>query len=358
MRSGGRRIQSFMAPLDAPQHRFSVAHAAHLVDVAKEWHLSGEDVLGGTDLTRQAIYEPTGTLSVSQVTTMLARARHLTGEPALGVHIGLRTRPTLYGLVGFALMSASSIHEAIEISLEYGRLVTTALTMRFRVERGTAAIIIDEHADFGEERDTVMLASLIALWQVSRSLTGRELTTTTAEFALPEPEYRSRINVPGLRMRFNRPSHRLTFDARSLDLPYIMPDRVALRIALEQCRQKVDSLGLDAGLSARVRGLLARPEGGFRSLEEVAEALKRSPRTLKRHLAAQGMRFSALRDAELCERAMVLLRYPDVSVAETASQLGYSKVTNFERAFHRWTTLTPAKWRRANADRREILESA
>ena len=336
-----------MASEGASQHSFRVAHAVHLIDVVKRWQVSAHQLLEGTGLSHEALDEPRTQLPVSTMVTLLERARRLTGEPAIGMHIGLHTRATLYGDLGFAVLSASTIREAIEVSLRYGPIVTTALSVRLRVEKREASLILDEHADFGSARDIVLMSSLVALWQVSRSLAARELTTTTAEFALPEPVYSARLAVTGLRMRFDRPVHRLAFDARSLDMPYTMPDPVALKLAREHCQQELDSLGLNAGLPARVRGLISKPGGGFRGLEEVAAALKRSARTLKRQLAAQSVTFSELRERELSERAMVLLGSADLSLAEIAIRLGYSNVTNFERAFYRWTDSTPAEQRRA-----------
>ena len=327
-------------------HSFRVAHAVHLIDVVKRWQVTSHDLLEGTGLTVEGLDEPRALLPVPVLVALLERARRLTGEPAIGLHIGLHTRATLYGHLGFAVLSASTIREAIDVSLRYGPIVTTALSVRLRVEKREASLIVDEHADFGGARDIVLLSTLVALWQVSRSLTARELTTSTAEFALPEPVYSAKLGAAGLRMRFDRPVHRLTFDTRSLDLPYTMPDAVALKLAREHCQHELDSLGLNAGLPARVRGLISKPTGGFRALEEVAAVLKRSGRTLKRQLAAQGVTFSELRERELAERAMVLLGSADLSLAEIAIRLGYSNVTNFERAFHRWTDTTPAEQRR------------
>ncbi|HEY2591809.1 MAG TPA: AraC family transcriptional regulator ligand-binding domain-containing protein [Steroidobacteraceae bacterium] len=336
-----------MASLGGNQHSFRVAHVLHLIEVLKRWHVNSYDLLVGTGLTHESLNEPRALLPVPTMVAVLERARRLSGEPALGMYTGLHTRATLYGHLGFAILSASTIREAIDLSLKYGPIITTALSVRLRVERREASLIVDEHAEFGSVRDIVLISTLVSLWQVSVSLTERELTTSTAEFALPEPVYSAKLGLSGLRMRFDRPVHRLVFDARSLDLPYTMPDPVALKLAREQCQQELDALGLNAGLPARVRGLLSKPGGGFRGLEEVAAALKRSPRTLKRQLNAQGVTFSQLRERELSERAMVLLGSADLSLTEIAMRLGYSNVTNFERAFQRWTDSTPAEQRRA-----------
>jgi AraC-like DNA-binding protein len=335
-------------------HTFRVAHALHLIDVIKRWEVTGDQLLEGTGLTQQALLDPHGLLAVEMMVTLVERARVLTGEPALGVYTGLQTRATLYGNVGFAIVSASTIREAIEVSLRYGRIITTALSVRFRTNGRTASLIVDEHADFGPARDSIIMSTLVSLWQVSRSLTGRELTTSVAELALPEPHYVDRLKACPLPMRFGRHVHQLTFDARSLDLPYTMPDPVAAKLAREQCQRELDGLDPRAALATRVRALIARPEGGSRSLGEVAAQMCRSPRTLKRQLGAEGISFSALRERELGTRAMVMLRSPNLSLAEIAFRVGYSNTSSFERAFHRWTGQSPAEFRRAGTTGSDI----
>jgi AraC-like DNA-binding protein len=328
-------------------HTFGIGHVHHLAEVVKRWDVSADALLSGVSLSRETLADPHARVPVPVMNTLVERARMLTGEPALGVHCGLHTRATLYGAVGFAVASASSIREGIELSIRYGRIVTTALTVRFRVEKQQASLVVDEHADFGSVRDIVLMTTLVALWKVSASLTQRELTTSVFEFALPEPEYAHRLAATNLRMKFDRPAHRLVFDARSLDLPYSMPDSVSVALAREQCQRELEALGMERDLTARVRGLLYKPEGGFRTLEEVALVMARSPRTLKRQLAARGFSFSGLRDGEFRERACALLRLPELSLPQIADRLGYSNATNFERAFRRCTSSSPAAWRRA-----------
>jgi AraC-like DNA-binding protein len=328
------------------QHGFRVGHATHLIEVVKRWQVSADDLLSGVGLSQEALADPRARLPIPTWVALLERARLLSGEPAIGLYIGLHSRPTLYGYLGFALMSASTVREAIELSVRYGPTVTTALSVRLRVDKRVASLIVDEHADFGSARDIIIIATLVALRQISKTLTGRELSTSVADFALPRPDYSGKLGVCGMRLNFDQPVHRLSFDARSLDLPYIMPDRASMLLARDQCQRELDAFGLNGRVVERVRGLISSPQGGCRSLEEVAAELHQSTRTLKRQLATHGASFSTLRDDELRERALVLLRSSELTLTEIALRLGYSNVTNFERAFRRWTTTSPAEWRR------------
>jgi AraC-like DNA-binding protein len=278
---------------------------------------------------------------------LFERARALTGEPAIGLHIGLAIRPTLYGNLGFAFVSASNIRESIDLAIRFSPIVTTALRFRLRVDGRAASIVVDELADFGSARDIVVIAVLVSLRQIGAILAQRELTTSAAEIALPEPRYAGKLRAANLPMRFDCPVHRLVFEARSLEVPFGMANPMALDLARAHCQRDLDQFGAPTRWADAVRGLLSRCEGRFRSLEDVAAALHRSTRTLKRRLAVEGVSFSSLRDDELRERATTLVRSSRLTYAEIAARLGYSNVTSFDRAFRRWTSATPAEFRRA-----------
>jgi AraC-like DNA-binding protein len=92
---------------------------------------------------------------------------------------------------------------------------------------------------------------------------------------------------------------------------------------------------------------LSKSEGGFRSASQIARAIHVSPRTLRRHLEAQETSLSSLLDQERRDRALLLLRSPELSLAEIAERLGYRNLQSFERAFQRWTGTTPAAYKRS-----------
>jgi AraC-like DNA-binding protein len=331
--------------MDEPS--FAASHVHHLVRVVQRWGVTAEDLRAGIPVPERVMVDPRARIPVPTMVALLDRARDLTREPALGLHIGLGVRPTLYGNLGFAWMSASNAREALDLTVRFSALITTGLRLRLDVEGQLASLIVDEVADFGDVRDVVVLAAIVAARQIGVALAGRELKRSVVELALPEPEYAATWGGAQRRIRFACPNNRIVWDAASLDVPYAMSDPMALSLAKEHCQRELDGFGHRERWAEMVRGQLSQRCDGCPSLEEVAATFGASPRTLKRRLAEEGVSFSTLREVELRKRALALVRTSRLPYAEIAHRLGYSKVTSFYRAFCKWTATTPAVCRRA-----------
>jgi AraC-like DNA-binding protein len=238
------------------------------------------------------------------------------------------------------------VGQALELAVRFAPTRTTALGLRVHRDGELASLVIEERAPLGAAQDVVLLALIVGIQKIGEALTGKPLSGR-ADVTFPEPAYMRRFEhlVAG-RIRFEQPANQLVFDAAGLDLPIVMADPAALRLAREQCERELTALGFGAGTGARVGGLLAREGGGFRSLEEVAALLHVSPRTLKRRLAAEGTAFSELLEAQRRERALLLLS-SELPLEHVAERVGYSDMSNFTRAFRRWTGATPGAFRRS-----------
>ncbi|HLK40422.1 MAG TPA: AraC family transcriptional regulator [Polyangiaceae bacterium] len=318
----------------------------NLLEVVKQWNVSADALLSTVGLHVGMLEDPWARLPVARMCTLLERARAMTGEPALGYHLGLHTRATLYGFLGFAALSASTLRDALELAVAYAPTFSTTLRLDLHVDGRTASIGIEERVDLGSARDIVLISMAVGLREIGKVLTGTELVGW-ADFAFPEPGYRSPL--PGLMQyaHFGQPTNRVYFDAGVLDLPIVMADPGGLKLAREQCERELREIGADVTFVARARRALVTEDGMFLSLEEVAERLALSARTLRRRLAAHGTTFSDLVDAERRDRALHLFRTSRLSTEAVAQRLAYSKASTLVRAFRRWTGTTPAGYRRS-----------
>jgi AraC-like DNA-binding protein len=325
---------------------FPGAQVLQLLELLKHWRIDATELLEDTGLDPSQLEEPNARVPFAVYNQLMSRARKLTGEPALGIFLGLQRRVSMYGFLGFAAMSASTLGEVMELAVRFSPTVSTAIKLSLHKEGELTALRIEECCDPGECRDVAVLALIVGMSQMGRALTGHELAGE-AHLAIPRPSYADRFPEVLARVRFDQPVTQLVFQSKALELPLVAPDRAGLRLAREQCERVLRDHGLDGGIVERVRGLMATPQGML-SLEEVATRLRMSARTLKRRLAAQGVSYSELLERERCQRARLLLCSSQLSLLEITERLGYSTLPNFARAFRRWTGETPAAYRRAS----------
>ena len=77
------------------------------------------------------------------------------------------------------------------------------------------------------------------------------------------------------------------------------------------------------------------------SLQDIAEALRTSPRTLQRRLRGEGTSHGELLQRVRMELAAESLER-GVAVGEIAWRLGYATPSSFHRAYRAWFGTTPA----------------
>ena len=80
--------------------------------------------------------------------------------------------------------------------------------------------------------------------------------------------------------------------------------------------------------------------------DRIAREIGMSSRTMRRKLADEGSSFQEVLDECRMRQALFEFRTrPDLSIAEIALRLGYAEHSNFTRAFHRWSGISPQAWR-------------
>src|SRR5262245_12078680 len=69
------------------------SYACLILAVAERWGVTSADLFTPLGLDEQDLEAPGSRIPVSTACAVIGRARLLTGEPALGIHIGLQTHP-------------------------------------------------------------------------------------------------------------------------------------------------------------------------------------------------------------------------------------------------------------------------
>jgi len=111
---------------------------------------------------------------------------------------------------------------------------------------------------------------------------------------------------------------------------------------------RLDRANVVAQAHAKLIDLL--PSGDC-SKAKVASSLNMSVRTLHNRLADAGTTYQHLLDKTRQDLAEQYMAQANISVSEVAYLLGFSDCSNFSRAFHRWTGVSPSDFRDQSAIR-------
>jgi AraC-like DNA-binding protein len=111
--------------------------------------------------------------------------------------------------------------------------------------------------------------------------------------------------------------------------------------------QVLSEIPQEDSLFAAIRKAIAEAmRDGSPELARVAKKLAIGPRTLQRRLREYGFDFKKLVEDTRQRFAVTYLKDRKNSLTEIAFLLGYSELSAFNRAFKRWTGLTPLDYQR------------
>jgi AraC-like DNA-binding protein len=323
-----------------------VVYGVLILEVAQAHGVDRDALLAAAGVPAPVLEDPNGRLSRLQAGGMLYQALKLSGEPALGYEIGLHSSLTSHGLMGYGLISSSTLRQAIDLAVKFLQLRLPMFSMKLLTDGAQAVIEITEAVPLpADTRQCLFDLFLVGMARVAPALTGYRMPDIELWFDCPEPEYYARYKARLPAMRFGMGANQLRFRTTYLDLRPDTANPVTAKMVEEQCRRELEQLGFAGDLVGQVRAVLRNTPDGYPDLEKVAGLLHMSSRTLKRKLKERGTSFHRLLEEARRAEGIRLLRTTALTVEQIAEQLGYSDPSNFCRAFRKWTAATPNVFR-------------
>lgn len=311
--------------------------------------LNLEQCLGDTGLDIGVVADPGAEVNAEQELSLVRNlTRHLGHIPGIGLEAGLRYHLNTYGIWGFALLSSATFLSAARLGLRYLDLTYAFHRMRLEEHDGEAHLVLDDDAIPEDLRDFLIERDGGGVLRIQRDLTNQPAPVRQVSFRREAPsDVQPYIDELGVRPLFGQAENRIIFDSRILELPLPGANpEVALRCE-EQCRALLARRQVRTGLSGQIRDRLLATPGRLPDMEQMAEAMHMTSRTLRRRLDAEGSSFRALVDEVRQALAEELLATGVIRLEEIAERLGYGEVSNFIHAFRRWKGVSPGRFRRS-----------
>jgi AraC-like DNA-binding protein len=291
-------------------------------------------------------------LSIPRYMRLGHAAIQLTGDPALGLRMGLSSRLSHAGLAGITAAQAPTVREAARTLIRFEALYGANY-------RGQSSFHEDSHGAWlrfysispYNDYNRFVVDSILSGWlhQLS-TLAATNITAERIEIEFPAPVYAAEYaGLSEQPVSFDAGINQLRLSQHSLSLRN--PDHVpgTWRQLLELCERELEQLTRTRSLRERITALLGPLLSGGREpdLGEVAARLKLPAWTLRRKLAEEGTQFRAILNDTRRDLATTYIRDTELAFGEIAYLLGFASAEAFARAFKRWNGQTPGEFRRS-----------
>jgi AraC-like DNA-binding protein len=267
-------------------------------------------------------------------------------EPAAGVDLGYAIPAAAHGPMGMAAISSISIWHAMQTIALYAPIRSRMFDYHCERAQGQASLVISPRMPLGGYAGFMQNATLYALFNIFRSIVT-EATLRKATIGLPWPSSAASCrSTPGepWRTHYGNPELVIHFEVSVVDRTLETYDA---DLHKRLCRAGDEELTkLSGSVSTKVRHLIQLAEPDWPTLEDLAQSLGLSRRTLVRRLESEGNQYQDLLDEARNELACWYLRQSSRSLSEIAERIGFSDQGNFSRGFRRWQGLTPSEYRR------------
>lgn len=316
------------------------------LNVLDELGLPSEACLRHTGITQEMLADPDGTVTLPQEIAFYRNVLAKVDDPFVGLRIGSEYHLGNYGMWGFAMMSASSLRETLDIALRFLDLTFTFFDYELNVTAAEVVITIDPLGDYGTCLPLLCDREISAAHALLGQVLDRVLPLTRVSLTHGNREsaarYRDHYNCA---ITMGAPRSEFAFARDLLDARPPGNNPSTADFCVRQCEVLIARLGNTSTLVNEIRQRLLLQPGHFPQIDEIAREMGVSPRSLRRHLAEESSSYRTITDEVRFELAKEYLEETALPVASIAALIGYAEPASFSHAFKRWAGMTPRTYR-------------
>jgi len=325
------------------------ATAIALYQTLQSYDVDADQIVRSAGVDVAALADPSARIPQPDLERLVALAIKETGDQCIGLRFSDYVHPTTFHSLGVALLSSHDLREFCQRLQRYYSFLTTNEVVEFGEFEEGGRLVFRAEVEFAEASvaRAFIEGSMATIVRFIRFMYRPDYCPERVEvsWAMPSGYADHYQRFFGRDVEFGMERNVLSLTLSDLDFPLPAANAELARqndeVVLEFLA-KMKKGDLPTQVHARLIQLL--PSGSC-SKEEVARGLGMSVRALHNKLADAGISYQRLLDRTRQQLAEQYMRQQNLTVSEVAYLLGFSDGSNFSRAFHRWTGVSPTEFR-------------
>jgi AraC-like DNA-binding protein len=311
----------------------------------EELGVSASAVLRRAGLS-QALAGQTRALLTTRELFALGRAiGEVSNNPAIGLQLGSETKTERFHPVSLAALSTETFGAAVNQMARYKQLTCPE---EIAQSKDPEEWRIQFRWLLADEIEPTVLIDCCFAWvlSVARHGTGTRISPVRVEFTQPRAHVKTVERHFGCEVICGALRNALIFRAADARRPFITRNAELLAMLAPQFEEELKQENGNENFAERVRVAIQQKLTGRRpTIDDIADALHVSSRTLQRRLQDAGSNFQCVLEEARHQLARHYLNNSVLELNEAAYLLGYEDGNSFVRAFRSWEGVPPARWR-------------
>ena len=322
--------------------RFSSSNLTKL----EELGVPASAVLRRAGLPQAFMDQPRVLLSTKELFALWRAIGEVSTNPAIGLQLGTENRTERFTPMGLAALSTENFGAAVGQMARYKQLTCPEEILQ---EKDDEEWSIQFRWLLADEIEPQVLIECAFAWvlSVARHGTGTRLTPLRVEFVQPRAHAKTIERHFGCPVVCGAPRNAIVFRAADEQRPFVTRNAELLAMLAPQFERELkQQQSSSENFIERVRTAVQQKLTGRRpTVEDIADTLHVSSRTLQRRLQDEGATFQRVLDEARHLLARHYLNNSVLELNETAYLLGFEDGNSFVRAFRTWEGIPPARWR-------------
>ena len=302
-------------------------------------------VLRRAGLPQAFIHQARALLNTEELFALWRAVGEVSTDPSIGLLLGTETKTERFHPIGLAALSSENFGSAIDQMARYKQLTCPEEILQ---EKNDEEWSIQFRWLLADEVEPPVLIECCFAWVLStaRVGTGTRISPVRVELVQPRAHVKTIERHFGCPVVCGTPRNAIIFRATDANRPFVTRNAELLGILAPQFDEELKEENGDENFIERVRiAIQQRLTGRRPTIEDIADALHISSRTLQRRLQDDGSSFQRVLEEARHQLARHYLNNSVLELNEAAYLLGYEDGNSFVRAFRTWEGIPPARWR-------------
>ena len=335
-------VQLLKSPDKQGQLGISLDNIKPLVKLLNQQGIDIQALLQDSHIELHELADAHKVLSFSELLCIIKNADRLNPNKDHALLLGQQFFINHDGPLSLRILSSRNTREAMTLLCKYQNLFSQVLHLSFVETPEYGVFRVEEKIPLGDALPYFIEYTFSALYSLGLFCLGESELPLQFEFT-----HSAQGREHNFKTFFNQYTHfdcienRVIFPKPILDKPIIFHNEQQAEKNDAICQQYIKQVNKEVELIRKVKQAMGNIEFSQLTLDSLASELHLSPRTLRRHLSAQGISYKGLLENERKRQALEKIQRQDHSIETIAFQLGYQNTSSFSRAFKRWFGMAP-----------------